>query len=280
MHLEEQCSVLSVHDLCVSLGQQRVLDAVSFHVEAGAILSFVGPNGAGKSTLLNAIGGITPCSGDITLQAAPALNSEPSERASSTSNSQNIWRLPAVNKALFLAYLPQQSFLNFPFTVKEVVALGRFPHSTGASVDEGVINEVMRTLDIAHLAARNYLTLSGGEQQRTQLARVFSQVWLTNNASGRFLLLDEPLESLDIGHKQMLIGALVNLAQAGVTIVIAEHDLNIAKRVSSHVGVLKAGRLVSFGKPSDILTPQLIKTVFNAEVQLYANSQGGTHLGF
>ena len=245
----------------------QVINNVSLKVWPGQVVSLIGPNGAGKSSVLQAIGGLIPISsGALTVQLK---------------SGDELLSLPVSTKAKTLASLPQHNPINFAYSAQEVVALGRYPHSTGVDVDASIVQKVMVLLDVQHLAKRNILSLSGGEQQRVHLARVIAQIWPLNPAdsSQNILLLDEPATSLDLGHKQKLFSVIQSLASSGVTIIIAEHDVNMALRFSDAVGVLKRGALVAFGKPNDIITPRLLGEVFDANVHTFMSSGGSQQLG-
>jgi iron complex transport system ATP-binding protein len=163
-----------------------------------------------------------------------------------------------------LAYLPQLSLLNFPYTVEEVVAMGRMPHDTGVSTDAGIVAQALAATDTASLRERLYTRLSGGEKQRVQLARVLSQVW--DAGHGALLLLDEPTNALDLSHQQMVLAAVRALAQRGCAVVLASHDLNLVAGLADSIAVLQQGRVAALGAPREIFTPQLFREIFAIDV--------------
>jgi iron complex transport system ATP-binding protein len=158
--------------------------------------------------------------------------------------------------------------LNFPFTVAEVVALGRIPHTTGKQRDREITAEAMAATDVLTMRDRLYTQLSGGEKQRVQLARIFAQVWTAAEQDHRLLLLDEPTAALDMGHQHLLTGLLRTLAGRGCSIVLVLHDFNILASVADTVSALHEGRFISQGRPADIFTSQLFKQVFDSEVEI------------
>jgi len=162
--------------------------------------------------------------------------------------------------------LPQLSLLNFPYSVEEVVALGRTPHSTGISLDRKIVHEAMEVMDISHLRGRSYTQLSGGEKQRTQLARVMAQIWRKEDASSRLLLLDEPTTALDLGHQQQLMNAVVEFAKNGAGVLMVVHDINIAARYADKILALSCGRCIAQGSTKDVLSENLLQQLFGAEV--------------
>ena len=154
--------------------------------------------------------------------------------------------------------------------MREVVGLSRIPHDSGAKVDQEIIDQVLSYLDAHYLADRLYTQLSGGEQQRVQLARVLAQIWQPAEKS-RLLLLDEPSSSFDLTHQQMLMSTISDFASQNVGILVVLHDLNMAMQCADNVGVLCCGKLEGFGSPSAVLTESLVRKVFNADVSFYTD---------
>lgn len=175
-------------------------------------------------------------------------------------------------RARQIACLPQASSLNFNFTVEEVVCLGRIPHSTGVKADKRIVKEAMALMDISYLCGRSYTALSGGEKQRTQLARVMAQLWQSDDAGGRLLILDEPTSSLDLGHKQQLMAAIKHLAGEGVAVLMIEHDLNMVANYSQQLLALKCGFVEAYGPVKQHLNAHLIKVLFDAEAQILTHN--------
>jgi len=224
-----------------------LLRDISLALEPGGILGLIGPNGAGKSSLLRLIAGDIPLAGGR-LQLAGKAREE--------------W--PRRLLARRLAYLPQLSLLNFPYTVEEVVAMGRMPHDTGVSIDAGIVAQALAATDTARLRERLYTRLSGGEKQRVQLARVLSQVW--DAGPGALLLLDEPSNALDLSHQQMVLTAVRDLAESGCAVVVASHDLNLVAGLADSIALLQQGRVAALGSPWEVFTPQLFSEIFAIDV--------------
>lgn len=250
-------TVLEVDNLSVTTGDRPLVEGVSFTVTPGQVLSVIGPNGAGKTTLLRAI------TGDVSAQGTLRFNRRP------------LADWPAREKALSLAVLTQNNPLSFAFTVEEVVSLGRGPHSTGAALDREVCQEAMAALDVAHLAQRLYPSLSGGEQQRTQLARVMAQIWRAESDAYRLLLLDEPVTSLDLGHQRQLMQAVRRFADSGVAVLMVVHDISLAAAYSDQVLALDKGRRIALGTPEEVVTEALIESLFGTEVHIVAHPVSG-----
>lgn len=222
-----------------------LLRDVSLTLEPGEVLALVGPNGAGKSTLLRVLAGdLTPTNGKATI----------SGRA--------IGSYPPRELALLRAVLPQQTVLQFAFTVREVVEMGRGPRVVGQN-DPAVIESLRRT-DALHLADRIYPSLSGGEQARVTLARVLAQ-------ETPVLLLDEPTAALDLHHQQLVMDIAREMAAAGASVLVILHDLNLAAANADRIGVMRDGYLVKIGSPWDTMKEDLLSDVFSCPIAVTAH---------
>ncbi len=224
-----------------------LLAHINLALEQGQVLALAGPNGAGKSSLLHLIAGDIPLTEGRMLLAGKPFGD---------------WSRRQLARRL--AYLPQLSLLNFPYTVEEVVALGRMPHDTGLVTDRRILGEVMAATDITGLRGRLYTRLSGGEKQRVQLARVFCQIW--DSCEGGLLLLDEPSTALDLSHQQLVLDAVEQVASRGCAVVLAIHDLNLVAGLADTIAVLQGGRLAALGSPTQVLNEQLFRDVFAIDV--------------
>lgn len=226
----------------------RLLDDVSISVDAGEFVAVLGPNGAGKSTLLGALAGDFPLTaGSITIGGRQLASLSPRDLA----------RLRAV--------LPQQIVISFPFTVREVVAMGRNPWLDDH--DDEHIDAAMRRLNVDGLSGRTYQTLSVGEQARVSMARVLAQ-------DTPMLLLDEPTAVLDIGQQERFLAVARSLVDEGRGVIAVLHDLNVAMRFASRVVVLHEGRCVASGEPREVLTPALLSNVYHQKIRVDSTSDG------
>ena len=244
-------SALLLNSVTVAPWGNTLLEGVNFTLEPGEVLGVIGPNGAGKTTLLNTIAGDIPLqSGEFLLHGKPYRE----------------WERRSL--AQKMAYLQQLSLLNFPYTVEEVILLGRSPHDTGSTRDTEILEEVLQLADITDLRDRLYTRLSGGEKQRVQLARVFSQIWQQNAMDGTLLLLDEPTAALDIQHQQGIADAIKKLADKGCAVVLVVHDFNAIASLATRLVALKDGKQVAFGKPCEIFTEEFFTDVFAADVAI------------
>lgn len=250
--------MLQVNNVCYQVGQTRLLHDINFALQPAQTLAIVGPNGAGKTTLLNALlADITLSSGTIAFAG----------------RSLQTW--PLAERAKHIAILPQLSLLNFPYSVTEVVALGRIPHSSGAAADGDIVQAAMAAMDIGHLGQRLYTELSGGEKQRTQLARVLAQIWRSADAHPRLLILDEPTSSLDLGHKQQLMQAVQNFAAQGAAVIMVEHDISIAANYAQRMLALQDGRQIACGPCEQVFDEALVRQLFGARVHLWHDETSG-----
>jgi len=250
-------STLQLDSICASPWGEALLKDITLNLKAGEILALAGPNGAGKSSLLQLIAGdVQPSAGQLTFNDRILSDWAPQDRAQ------------------HLSYLPQMCLLNFPYTVEEVVMLGRTPHSSGMQRDRDVVEQALQLTDTSPLRQRLYTQLSGGEKQRTQLARIIAQICDRDSLTGRLLLLDEPTSALDLAHQQQVLLAVRQLALQGCAVVLVIHDLNLAASIADQILVLDKGRQVALGTPDQVFTTTLFEDVFAVEVSISRHPQG------
>jgi iron complex transport system ATP-binding protein len=243
--------VMSLNHLSLKRHGKQVLDNISGELESGKIIALLGPNGAGKSTLIQAMARLLKCDGDIELQG------------------KNIATYTSEQLAQKLAYLPQHSQLQFPLEVEEVLSLATLPFSLTKLQQRQQVKQVINDWGIESLAQKDFRQLSGGEQQRCQIARTYLQ--LSNmKAEGRgcgLWLLDEPSSSLDLQHQQQLQSVCRQAAEEGHCVVIVLHDLNQAIRLADDVWLLEKGELVAQGMAEEVMTEALINQVFHVSAR-------------
>jgi len=221
-----------------------------------SLTGLIGPNGAGKSTLLRATLGLAPTSdGAITFEGdvLPAM--------------------PRRKRAQTAAFVEQIGATEAHLTAREVVLLGRIPfqsiwQAAPSDEDEEIVAEAIAAVDMTALSNRHYNTMSGGEQQRLQIARALAQ-------QPRLLLLDEPTNHLDVHAQLTALTLLRARAHAGATVVLALHDLNLAAAFCDTLIVLHRGRVVAQGTPHDVLTPALLREVYDVDATLVAHPTSG-----
>ncbi len=255
---------LSTGQLSVSLSGRQVLKDISLRVSPGEVLVIVGPNGAGKSTLLRVLSGeLHPDNGTASINGMP------------------IKEMSAAALARQRSLMPQHASLTFPFKVRDVVAMGRDPFRDDAdrNSDTDAIAWGMNATHVTALADRPYTRLSGGEQQRVQLARVLAQSWRqAGSVTPRYLLLDEPTANLDLAHQHATLHLAKELARDGVGVVAVVHDLNLAALYADRVAVLSHGNLAALGTPDKVLMPDLIEEVFGLQVRRILDADTQRHL--
>jgi iron complex transport system ATP-binding protein len=243
--------LLHAHDVHLSYGSRHVIRGVTLCAQPGRLLALVGPNGAGKSSLIKLLAGLCPpSSGEVTLDGKSLIDWSP------------------MTLARRRAMLSQHVQLGFAFRVEEVVLLGRSPHGmrTAGALDRGIVDAALLAVQATHLSGRNYLELSGGEQQRVQLARVLAQVWERGNGP-TWLLLDEPEAGLDIAHQHHVLRRARAFAEQGHGVIAVLHDLNLAARYADEVALLAHGKLLRCGSPTHALDPEVLSLVYGIALQ-------------
>lgn len=230
---------LQAEGLCYSYGDKKAVDNLSFQVEDGEFVGLIGPNGSGKSTALKMIyRALRPQAGRILLDG------------------QDLLKLPYRQSARMLAAVSQENEVPFQFTVEEIAAMGRSPHKRLFEVDgpedKAIVARALAQLGLTDLAQRSYAQISGGEKQRTVIARALVQ-------QCPFLILDEPANHLDIGYQMQIFGLVKGL---GCSVLSAVHDLNMAALYCDRIYILKNGRLICQGSPEQTLTPENIWEIY------------------
>lgn len=253
--------MIEAHNLGVRLGGKTILHDVSLTARAGAFTAIVGPNGSGKTTTLKALAGEIATDGLVTIGGDDIRGLKP-------------WQL-----ATRRAVLPQASVISFPFTVREIVQMGlTVGGATGRTRGvDAITQDALDAVDLAGFAGRFYQELSGGEQQRVQLARALSQIWEpVRNGGPAFLLLDEPVSSLDIRHQLTIMRLARDYSRRGGGVVAILHDLNLTAMFADHVVMVAKGRVAAAGPPSAVMTDTILETVFGCAMRVGALPAGGT----
>lgn len=232
-----------------SLGGRTLIDAVSLTLSQGELVALIGPNGAGKSTLLRLLTGYLQLDGGQCLLAGKALNA---------------WQPETLSR--YRAVMRQHTRLGFDWPVEAVVGMGRAPWCRYP--EPFIVQEVMQMTGCLPLAGRQYNALSGGEQQRVQLARALAQLWRDGAPRG-WLFLDEPTSALDLHHQQHLLRLLKSLTRQGHLHVCAVlHDLNLAALWADRVMLLNSGRILSQGTPEEVLRADALARWYGAQVHV------------
>lgn len=239
---------LVARDLRIRREGRQLLDGVDLHLEPGELHVVLGANGAGKSTLLHALAGdLRPAAGTVTLDGQP------------------LHLMPVRALARRRAVLPQIDALDFAFTVREVVALGRY---AAADDTDAIVAAALAATDTTALAERIYPTLSGGERSRVRLARALAQLWDVDDGAGRYLLLDEPTAALDLAHQQACMRIVTRFAAGGAAVLAVLHDPNLAMRYADRVSLLREGRLLASGPPREVLDAARLSAVYDTPLRV------------
>ncbi len=250
---------LAAHGLGLRYGSRTVVDGLDLELPGGAVTAIVGPNACGKSTLLRGLARLLdPAAGSVTLDGS------------------DIHRMPARALAKRMGLLPQQPVTPEAVTVESLVRLGRFPHqrmlTPWSKADQAAVEEALTRTGTAELRDQQVDRLSGGQRQRAWIALALAQ-------DTDLLLLDEPTTFLDLRHQLDVLDLVADLhADAGRTVVMVLHDLGQAARYADHLVVLKDGRLAASGAPAEVLTAELVESVFQVPCQVVPDPETGTPL--
>lgn len=253
-------SVLEAADVSVQRGGRTILHNATLRLAQGQCVAVVGPNGSGKSTLLRALAGLWPVStGSVTLSGKPLAQFSRREIAH------------------LISFVPQDTRIDFGFTVEEIVGMGRYAHrgrfAGESQADRAAVAQALERCDVNHLRGRAANTLSGGERQRVLIARSLA-------AKPQIILLDEPTASLDIEHALGILALCRTLAQQGQTVVFSIHDLNAAVHYADAVALLDQGCVVHYGPPSAVLTPSVFRQIFGVQADSVTASDGSPQFVF
>jgi iron complex transport system ATP-binding protein len=235
------------------------VDGVTLEVPPGACTAVLGPNGSGKSTLLRLLlGTLTPSSGEVRLDGRAVAD----------------WKREEVARAV--GVVPQGEEAVFPITVRELVAMGRYPHlgpwRREGEADRRAVDEALRRCDVASFADRLVSTLSGGERQRARVARALAQ-------EPSAMALDEPTAALDVSHEMAIFELLRDLGRAGTTVLLVTHNLNLAARYADRLVLLDRGRVAAEGAPHEVLTRETIERVYGWPVRIDRHPGPGPDAG-
>ncbi len=245
-------AVLSVSNIFFSYSDNPVLKNVNFELQHAEFTGIIGPNGAGKSTL-------------VRLAAALLENYQGKIQITG----QDIKDLNRRELALKTSYVPQNIEPNFPFSVKEIIRMGRYPHQNGLFAEDANADKAVRmaieNMDLSTLQNRSFSTLSGGEKQRAVIASALAQ-------ESDLLLLDEPTTALDLRHQQLILSKLKQLTAAGAkTTLLVTHDINLAAQFCDRIILMDHGKILADGTPKEVLNFELIQQVYGVKVYIDVN---------
>lgn len=247
---------LGIEDLVYRYDKHLVLDGISFDIKPGEIIGILGPNGCGKSTLLKNLNkNLSPDGGCVLLDGA------------------DIEEIAKRDIAKKIAVVPQTNEINFSFTVREVVSMGRMPFqglmSGESKNDEEIVENAIRQTGLEKLADRHINSMSGGERQRVIIARAIAQ-------TPQIILMDEPTLHLDISMQFDALNLVYRLAKKrGLTVAIVSHDLPMVARYCDRILMLHDHKIHAIGTPEEVLTPENMKTVFNVDAEMKYDEKTG-----
>ena len=241
------------------VAQDPALNNITLDIQSGSFVGILGPNGSGKSTILKLLSRLLQgYEGKIELFG------------------QDLYDLSQGDLAQNVALVPQETQQIFPFTIGEMVMMGRFPHHSRisgwhweSSNDLKIAADAMKKLDVAHLGGRLITDVSGGERQRAIIARALTQ-------EPRVLLLDEPTAFLDLHHQLDIARILQRLNRdLGLTVVLVSHDLNLASQYCNRLILLNNGQIVKMGTPEEVIRPEVLEGVYRCPVLVDRHPQSG-----
>jgi iron complex transport system ATP-binding protein len=250
--------VLEARDLTINYGARIVVQGVTLALREGTVTALIGPNGAGKSTLLRSLNGqLRHTNGEVLL------------------NGERLEKLTRRMIARQITVVAQEAELRFPVTVLEFVLGGRFVWASNSGWgwenerDVAVAESVLRETELTELSSRLMSELSGGERQRAVLARALA-------TEAQVLLLDEPTANLDMAHQSALLSLVRNRCdQRNAAALVVTHDINLAAQFSDVVVLMRAGKAIRLGTSKDVLTPELLREVFDVNVLVDAHPVTG-----
>ena len=248
--------MIKINELSAGYHERQVLNDVSLIFESGSFTALLGPNGAGKTTLLKCLSGfLKPSEGNI--QVKDRYINEYSSR----------------ELAHQIALIPQNFQLQFEYQVRELVLMGRFPYlgylGSYTKEDQEIVTQILDDLDLLEFADKNFSELSGGEQQRVAIARALVQ-------STPILLLDEAFASLDVNHAISIMQLLAEINQKhNKTIILVSHNINLAVEYCSKVILMKNGKIIGQGNPSEVITEEVLAEVYEHNIHVITNPVSG-----
>ena len=246
--------MIQVRDVEFSYGKQEVLKGISFCMEKGEFVCVLGANGCGKTTLLKSIlAFLTPQHGQVLLYG------------------KDIHQMDERERARKIAYIPQYHTPPFPFTVRDVVLMGRTPHLSRicrpTEKDCRIADESMERLGIAHYANKSYTALSGGQRQMVVIARALAQ-------QPDLLIMDEPTASIDFGNQYLVLAQVKKLAREGMGVLMVTHNPDHAFYCADRIIAMEDGKILSMGDAGKVINEAVMKAVYHMPVKVRSVSLG------
>jgi heme transport system ATP-binding protein len=251
--------MLSVRNLEYRVGKKEILRGITTEFSPGTFHVIVGPNGSGKSTFLKTFSGeLKPQHGEVIY------------------DKQDVFSINKTELARKRAVLSQQAELHFPLSVEEIVMMGRYPHFAYKPTpnDHAICSDAMKNMDVEDLIDRDYLTLSGGEKQRVQFARVLAQLSGNGSEFQKYLFLDEAVSHLDLKHQHQLLNIAKAICSQGAVVIAILHDLNLSINYADRIVFMKQGKIVYDLGEGDSISSSIIKDVFDVDARIISPGNG------
>lgn len=241
--------MIEVKGLNYKIQQTEILQNITFQAAAYELLAVIGPNGAGKSSLLKLISKELPNHiGQVMIHGKELSGYKINELAK------------------FRAVLPQNNSMSVNLRVNDIVMMGRYPHfdRNPSSQDQEIVNIYLEELGLQAYKERLIYTLSGGEQQRVHLARILAQI---HNQENAILLMDEPINGLDLQYQQIILEKARKMANAGMIVICILHDINLAAQYADNILLLENGKIKKWGPPKEVLSEETIFSIYHTKVR-------------
>jgi len=255
-------NIISLENVSFGYNKQHaLLENFNFSLNHGDFTGIIGASGAGKTTLFKVLTGLVKVkSGNVLLEG------------------KNIRKLPHVERAKLMAVVPQEFYSPLPYTVRQIVEMGRLSLLPRIGIKPSdhnqYIEKAMTEMNVSQYSDKLFNTLSGGEKQRVRIAMALAQ-------TPRILLLDEPTNSLDLGHSIQLMKLLKNLnLNGGISILIISHDIQLASKFCRRIVLLKHGKKIADGKTESIINSELLKEAYDCDIKVFEDSKGDKFLSF
>jgi len=244
--------MIHIKNLKAGYSNKKIFNNLNLDFSQAEFVSILGPNGAGKSTLLKLINGfIKPDSGEVIISG------------------KSVDKWPQQELAKIVTYIPQENFIQYNFTVEEIILMGRYPFisvwQNYSSGDKKIVENIIQDLDLHQLRHKYINQLSGGEKQRTLIARAIAQ-------DSDYILLDETFSHLDINHQVEILNIMKDLhTQKGKSIIMVSHNINLSANYSQRMIALKGGELIADGSPEEVVTTDNLATLFDIKLGVVSN---------
>jgi iron complex transport system ATP-binding protein len=255
--------MLSARSVTYAIGSLKLVEDISVEFSSGEFSVIMGQNGAGKSTLLKILAGsIRHFAGEVEMM------------------DRSLGSFTDIELAKTRAVLSQHYDISFPISAEDIVLMGRYPYfkTAPAAADRKICSDALNMMGINNLAKRDYTTLSGGEAQKVQMARVLAQVWHDDGSGRKILYLDEPVSNLDLHYQHYILATAKEYSRNNMLVIAILHDINLAFTYADRVIFMKQGKIVKSYKTGEKIDTQVVSDVFDVQTDIIANPFTGKPL--